>query len=219
MKNFEEAFGQLLEQQKRGAAGVRLEMLERDLTGTKKLCEILRQVFGGLEELSLEHELVSESGVKIYADVYHRTLRTVFEAHGYVAHVEKLTREKHSFEQMRIRSIMKLNLKYMPFSWDELDKKPEACIRSVYELLGRFGDGSSSAWMELPVYQREVIRCAVMHTGPFSVSDAAVWLQLSDVSSRRLLRRMVDRGLLLTEGGGPNRFHRLRLSEAAIRLL
>lgn len=154
MSAFEREFDRFLQEQMRGASGVRLEMLRKDLTGTKKLCEILYRAFGTLEDCVLEYEYLSESGIKIYADVYHRILHIVFETHGYVVHVEKLTREKHSFEQMRIRSFMNAGMKYIPFSWDELDKRPEMCTRSIYETLGRFGNPGSTGWMSLPVYER-----------------------------------------------------------------
>jgi hypothetical protein len=79
----------------------RLEMLDRDLTGTKKRLKILWEIFGSFEDLELEYELVSTSLIKIYADVFHRGLRIVFQADGFVVHAEKITREKFSFERMR----------------------------------------------------------------------------------------------------------------------
>ncbi len=213
MKKFEAAFEAFLARQKAEATGVRREMLEADLTGTKKLCETLWRVFGSFEDLELEYELVSETGVKIYVDVYHRKLRIVFEAEGYVVHVEKVSRSRHSFEQMRIRSIMKLDLKYMPFSWDELDKKPEACIRSVYEALGRFGRPDGNGWMALSVYEREIIRCGQVHSGAFTIRDVSGWLGLKPESVRKVLRSLVEKELLLMEGGSKRRFHKFRVSD------
>lgn len=133
---FEQAYHAFLERQKHLATGMRLEMLNRDLTGTKKLLEVLWAVFGKFDDMELEFEQMSTSGVKIYPDVWHRGLRIVFEAHGYVSHAEKMTREKLSFEQMRIRSFMTYPYKYVPFSWDELDKKPEMCVRRCSKFWG-----------------------------------------------------------------------------------
>ncbi len=84
MSDFERAFDRLLHDQIQDASGVRLERLQRDLTGTKKLCEILYRVFGSLDDCVLEFDYLSEAGIKIYADVYHRKLHIVFETHGYV---------------------------------------------------------------------------------------------------------------------------------------
>jgi hypothetical protein len=219
MNKFEAAFEEYLARQKAEATGMRREMLDRDLTGTKKLCEALWRVFGTFDELELEHELTSETGVKIYADVYHRKLGIAFEADGYVAHAEKITRERHSFERMRIRSIMKMNLKYMPFSWDELDKRPEACVRSIYEALGLWGSGRGGKWLSLSVHERELIRCGLAHARAFTMTEACGWLQLVPYSARKVVRGLVDKQLLNLEGGGPQRFHKLRVSPEAIRLL
>ncbi|MBW5445000.1 hypothetical protein GE107_02830 [Cohnella sp. CFH 77786] len=219
MTKFNDAFEAFLTLQKQEATGMRREMLDRDLTGTKKLCEALWQVFGSFDDLILEYEVVSETGIKIYIDVYHRVLRIAFEAEGYAVHADKITRERHSFEKMRERTFTKYDFKHMPFSWDELDKKPEACKRSVFELLGRFGDPGGGGWMELPVYEREIIRSAAVHPGPFSFSDACRWLQSGPRPVRKALSSLVDKHLLVMEGGGSKRFHKFRLSMEAVRKL
>ncbi|WP_276356177.1 hypothetical protein [Cohnella caldifontis] len=219
MNHFEEAFEAFLARQKAEATGMRREMLDRDLTGTKKLCEALWRVFGTFEDMELEYELVSETGVKIYVDVFHRKLGIAFEAEGYVVHAEKITRERHSFEQMRIRSIMKLNLKYMPFSWDELDKKPEACARSVYEALGRWGNGRDGKWMEMSVYEREILRCGLVNIGAFSMSDACRWIGLKEDATREWIRKLLDKQLLHMEGGSEKRFYRFRVADEVYRLM
>lgn len=218
MIDFESAFEAFLSEQKRSATGMRREMLDRDLTGTKKLCEVLLQAFGSFDPLMLEYELAGENGVKIYADVYHRDLRIVFEANGYDAHAEKITRDRHSFEQMRVRTFTKHRVRHLPYSWDDLDKRPEMCLRSIFEALGRFGGSAGEKWMSLTVYDRELIRCAMVHPGPFAMADACEWLQLGVSTTRRVMRKLVDNKLISTEGGGPKRFHRFRLSEEALRM-
>jgi hypothetical protein len=69
---FEEEYQDFWKEQVRGASGQRLEMLQRDLTGTKKLLEmLLKPVLGTFKGLILEHEMVSLSGTKIYGDTFH----------------------------------------------------------------------------------------------------------------------------------------------------
>jgi hypothetical protein len=81
-------------------------MLQRDLTGTKKLLEgVILPVVGTLEGLVLEYEMTSLSGVKVYGDVFHPKLRTVFEEDSFVTHAEKITRDRFSFERARARSV------------------------------------------------------------------------------------------------------------------
>lgn len=218
MDHFELAFEKLLQEQIRDAKGMRLEMLEKDLTGTKKLCEVLFRAFGTLDDLVLEHELVGESGTRIYCDVYHRGMHAVFEALGYVVHAERITRDRHSFEQMRIRSFMKAGMKFVPFSWDELDKKPEMCLRSVYELMGRFGDAGSNRWMQLSVYERELIRCAtVHHERSFGMREIKAWLGLGKEAARKQIYSLLERGFIAREGGSERRGFKYRLSDSAVK--
>ncbi|CAH1191586.1 hypothetical protein PAECIP111891_00034 [Paenibacillus allorhizoplanae] len=73
---FEKEYEIFWNKQVRQAQGQRLDMLGRDLTGTKKLLEVvLLPVLGTFEGLELEFEMISLSGVKIYGDVCHPKLR------------------------------------------------------------------------------------------------------------------------------------------------
>ncbi|WP_217597095.1 hypothetical protein [Cohnella sp. GbtcB17] len=57
-----------IEKQRKSASGQRLEMLQRDLSGTiKLLTDILLPVFGTLDGFHLEYEIVGTNGVKLYA--------------------------------------------------------------------------------------------------------------------------------------------------------
>ncbi|MBO9599509.1 MAG: hypothetical protein J7559_17005, partial [Cohnella sp.] len=65
---FEQAYAAYLEKQRREAIGMRAEMLFKELIGTKRLLEMLWPVIGGsLEEIVLEYEMTSLTGVKLYA--------------------------------------------------------------------------------------------------------------------------------------------------------
>lgn len=144
-------FDAYVEQQKRSATGQRLEMLSRDLTGTRKLLEaVLLPTLGSLDGIILEYEMVSTTGVRIYIDVFYPPLFAAFECDGFVAHGENLTRDRFSFEKMRVRTIALQGFRYLPFSYDELDKKPEACCRAVYELLGGTGVRRGRNYLNFP---------------------------------------------------------------------
>ncbi|MBB6732174.1 helix-turn-helix domain-containing protein [Cohnella zeiphila] len=207
-------FDTFLEEQKRGASGQRLEMLGRDLTGTRKLAEeVLLPVFGSLDGFVLEYELISLSGVKIYVDAFYPPLLAAFESDGFVSHAERLTRDRFSFERMRMRTVSMHGLRFVPFSYDELDKKPETCIRTVYELLGRYGSSPVSRLYELPVYEREVLRFALSRNGVFTLNEAGECLRLKRVATSRLLHRMVNQKLLLPLGKGSIRYSSFVISE------
>ncbi|CAH1199506.1 hypothetical protein PAECIP111891_01286 [Paenibacillus allorhizoplanae] len=138
---FEAEYSIFWKDQVHSASGQRLEMLGRDLTGTKKLLEgVLLPVLGTLKGLELEYEMLSLSGAKIYGDMCHPLLRIVFEEDSFVTHAEKITRDRFSFERARARSVAILGYTYFPYSRDELEKKPSFCQRNLYELIGRIGN-------------------------------------------------------------------------------
>ncbi|QGG55207.1 hypothetical protein [Paenibacillus sp. B01] len=106
------------------AKGQRLEMLERDLHGTLKLLEkAILPVFNSLDGFSLEFEFKSSYGYNYYADVYYKPLHAIFECDGFVPHAELMTRERFAWERQRSRAISLGGYRYLPFSYDELDKK------------------------------------------------------------------------------------------------
>ncbi|MDR6551222.1 hypothetical protein [Paenibacillus qinlingensis] len=115
VRSFEKQYASFWEEQVRHASGQRLEMLQRDLTGTKKLLEeLLLPVLGTLDGLVLEFEMMSLSGMKIYGDVGHPQIRTVFEEDSFVTHAEKISRDRFSFERARARSVAILGYTYFP---------------------------------------------------------------------------------------------------------
>ncbi len=217
---FEKKYEAYWKEQVRGAGGQRLEMLQRDLTGTKKLLEVLLlPVLGSFEGLVLEYEMVSLSGVKIYGDVFHPMLRTVFEEDNFVTHAEKITRDRFSFERARARSVAMHGYTYFPYSRDELEKKPDFCQRNLYELIGRIGNLDGAGLHQLPVYEREVLRFALLCNKPFRLADVNVWLQLKKETSRKVLRQLESKELVYSIGGGGTRCHEFMITEKAVSLL
>jgi hypothetical protein len=218
--DFETEYAQLLADQRRGANGQRLEMLHRDLTGTKKLLEkVIWPALKSFSGIVLEYEIVTTSGVKAYVDVFYEALWFAMEANGYVSHVETITRERYSFEQMKIRSLGGYRFTYLPYSWDELDKKPELCLRSFYEHLGNYRATDNKDFLELPVYHREVLRLLLTSPGPVYVYDIRRYLHLSSVPCRKILLEMTERHLIKPVGGGVLRYHGFDIDERGKALL
>ncbi|MCC3376101.1 hypothetical protein [Cohnella sp. REN36] len=157
MKSLEQQVDDFLEAQKEVAMGQRLEMMQGDLSGTRKLLPaVLLPVSGTFRGLTLVYEMVSLSGARISIDAFYEPLGIAFEAEGYVAHHERITRDRFSFEKMRIRTFGNCDYAFYPFSWDEMDKRPEVCRRAVCELLGRKGSVETS----------RLVRHRVHHAAP-----------------------------------------------------
>lgn len=204
---FEEAYHKFWLEQCRQASGQRLERLQKDLTGEKKLLkEVVWPVLKSFDNLTLEYEIMSISGVKIFIDVYEHPHSIGFESEGFVVHAENITRDRFMFERMRMRSMAMYGIKYVPFTWDELDKRAEVCRRTVFELLGRFNT-TSTAYTKLSVFEREILRYALKLNRPMRMSDACYCLQLGKDSARSVLRKLLDKKLIKPVGKGNKRFH------------
>lgn len=217
---FERMYEEFWKEQVRNASGQRLEMLQRDLTGTKKLLEaVLLPVLGTLNGLVLEHEMMGLSGVKIYGDAFHPVLRTVFEEENFITHAEKISRTRFSFERARARSVATLRLIYFPYSRDELEKQPDFCQQNLYELISSIGNVNEARLNQLPVYEREVLRFALILYKPFRIADACEWLQLRKEACRNVLSSLVLKGLIIPMGGGESRCHEFMISEKTVSMM
>ncbi len=195
---------------------MRREYLQKDLIGEKKmLSTVIWPVFKSFEGLTLEYELISTTGVKFFVDVFYEPLGLAFESEGFVSHAENITRERFTFERMRIRTLALYGYKYIPFSWDELDKKPDACRRSVYELIGRYNADHT----ELSVLEREVLRYVRGLNRPFRVADVCSCLQLWQQASRKIIAKLLEKQLIRHLVTGKKRVHQYVLEERALSLL
>ncbi|RJX38205.1 hypothetical protein D3P09_19255 [Paenibacillus pinisoli] len=114
---FEKQFNVFLEDQKSKASARRMEMLERDLTGTVKLLkEVIWPIFRSFDGFELEHEMKSSSGVSMFIDVFYKPYRIAFECDGFVPHAETITRKRFNFEKYRVRTMNLYGYVYIPFT-------------------------------------------------------------------------------------------------------
>jgi hypothetical protein len=117
-----------------------------------------------------------------------------------------------------VRTMVTYGYKYIPFSWDELDKKPEMCRRAVYEMLGRFSRLRSEE-SDLTVKEREILRYVVTLNRPFRLNDVRSCLQLGSVACRRVIRGLMDRKLIKPLGDSMIRNHQYILQAHAVDYL
>lgn len=88
-------------------------------------------MFRSFDGVILEYEIVTNTGVRNYIDAYYEPLHIAFEAEGYVVHAEKVTRDRFDSERNKVRSIATKRFIYFPFTWDDMDKRPEMCRKSI----------------------------------------------------------------------------------------
>jgi hypothetical protein len=135
-----------------------------------------------------------------------------------VSHAETITRDRFSFEKTKVRTSSIYGYKYMPFSWDQLDKQSDFCRRNVYELLGRLGSNGGLEMEDLTVNEREFIRYALRLNRPFRLGDVSYCLQLKSEASRGVLRKLLEKQLIRPLNPNKQRIYAYVLEDKARKL-
>ena len=117
---------------------------------------------------------------------------------------------------MRIRKMGALGILYVPFSWDELDKKPELCRASVYELLGRFSNRTS---VELSVFEKELLMTMRLLGRPFRMDDVNACLGRQAQASLQVIRKLQVKKLIQPLHDGRLRNHYYIVNNDEVRRL
>lgn len=212
---FEEQFERFVNEQKRSANTRRREMLEGDLTGTKKMFETaLWPVFKTFDGFTLEYEMRGVNGVTMFIDAFLEPLSLACESEGYVAHAEKISRDRFSFERNKIRTMALLGYIYYPFSWDELNKKPAFCQSSLYEFIGRHG---ASGQVELSAYENNVLRYVMLLPRPFRLEDVCFTLKKGYHVGRKVLKQLLEKNLIRPLYPNKQRYHEYVVVKEAVR--
>ncbi|RED60437.1 hypothetical protein [Cohnella lupini] len=214
-------YQKLLDEQKSQATGMRLVQLQQQGEGERKLLvDIIWPVRKSYKGITLEKEMITLSGVKAYVDAVDENFRFGLEAEGYVPHAETITRPRFDFEKVRVRSMVALDIKYIPFTYDEMAKKPDMCRRALYELYGRHaGNASSASYQQATIYEREVIRYALWLARSFRMDDVKTCLGKGTEFCREVLRSLIRRNLIKPHIEGLRRNHEYVLVEGASKLL
>lgn len=211
---FEKHFEVYFNEQKRMASPRRLEMLKKNLAGEIMMAKnVLFPVIGSFDDLEMEHEMISLSGIRIYGDFFYRIFRIIFECEGFVSHAEVITRDRFDFEKMRIRTCAQNSYIFYPFSWDDIDKRPEVCRRALYALLGRLGSNGGMTQFDLSLYERELLRYALRLNRPIRLEDACYCLQLGKTRCAVVLKTLHNKDLIQTFGNGIHRIHFYEVTE------
>ncbi|MFC5469266.1 hypothetical protein ACFPPD_11090 [Cohnella suwonensis] len=211
-------YEKLLERQKLTAKGARLEQLNKQSEGERKLLtEIVWPVRRSFEGIVLEKEFVTMTGTKAYIDAYDDNVRFGLEAEGFASHAENITRPRYDFEKMRIRSMGALGILYVPFSYDEMDKKPDLSRRTLFELYGKFGGGFAKdrSAAKLTLFENEVIRHAMWLARPIRLRDVSECLEIGEDTSRKIVRSLVSKGMLRPTTHSMQRTHSYELVDSA----
>ncbi|WP_168118673.1 hypothetical protein [Paenibacillus sp. HB172176] len=97
------------------------------------------------------------------------------------------------------------DLRYIPFSWDELDKKPELCRSSVYEILGRYNQLGEE--LKLSAYERVLLNQAWLLGEPFKLSNVMGWLGKGRYVCGRAIKSLKEKEWVLPVQRDRRRVH------------
>ncbi|MHA6482616.1 hypothetical protein ACX1C1_12020 [Paenibacillus sp. strain BS8-2] len=209
--SFDVHFDKFLIEQIKTASGRRLEMLKKDLVAEKKMFqEVLWPVFRTFQGFVMQYELVTFTGVTIFIDVFYAPMGIAFESEGFVAHAENITRDRFDFEKHRVRTLANKGYLYYPFTWDELNKKPDKCRTSLLELLGTMG---ASGGEQLTLYEQAVIKYATYINRPFDLRDVRVCLKRGDDVCRKVLKELQSKHYIMPLNAGRQRVHAYVLAD------
>lgn len=213
--DFDSEYEKFLEEQLQSATGRRREMLLQDLTAERKMFkEALWPAFRSFQGFIMQYELVTFTGVTIFIDAFFAPMRIAFESEGFVAHAENITRDRFDFERFRIRTLANKGILYYPFTWDELNKKPDKCRTSLFELLGTLGGGAPE---EFSLYERALITFASRVNRPIRLIDARLCLGKGEDTCRRVIRDLESKHILKPMLADRQRNHAYVLAEGAAR--
>jgi len=214
-------YERLLEEQIRTASGARLEWLSKQDEGERKLMvDVVWPVRKTFKGIVLEKEVVTLTGVLAYIDVFDENFRLGLEAEGFVVHAQNATRSRFDFERNKVRSMVAQGIHYLPFSYDEMDKRPDVCRRALYEIYGRYGSYAGVGEQAKPnLYEREIIRYALWLNRPFGMKDVEDCLLKSPDICRKAIRSLVRAGLVKPNRDNLKRNHFYVLEPAASKSL
>jgi hypothetical protein len=98
---------------------------------------------------------------------------------------------------------------YMPYSKDQLDKQPDFCRQSMYELLGKQTSIAGRKVMEeLSVSEREVIRYGLHLNRALKLEDVRYCLGCGYIKARKVINDLVEKNFVKAAGNTTQRIHK-----------
>ncbi|MEF2967605.1 transcriptional regulator [Paenibacillus sp. M1] len=132
------------------------------------------------------------------------------EIQGYGSHARDL--DVRRFKDLCMRhSLLALDgWMFLPIAYLSIKEEPKQCQQLILSFVGKFL--STDVPMDLSWAEAETLRFARRLLRPFTPSELAAHLRLSDRHTRRILHELVRRQLLIV-AGGRQRFRRYRLAD------
>ncbi|WP_391573664.1 hypothetical protein [Cohnella sp.] len=170
-------------------------------------------VVGSLDGLYPEYEFVDTHGKYIYMDYgYIRDPRlTCIECDGFGSHARDIDRNTFTRGLDRQNEISLASWNILRFSVDKLKEDPADCQRYIRRMMEEWYRQERAGLLELPLYQREIVRLAARSVNPITVEMACDSLGKKEKFVRKEVKELSEKQIL--EGvSGTRRISAYRLT-------
>ncbi|MGG1552092.1 DUF559 domain-containing protein [Paenibacillus ferrarius] len=157
---------------------------------------------GRFDDLQAEYEVSDfKDGVRYLDFAYVRgNYRVCIEIDGYGAHHRELNRWQFADQLTRQNHLILDGWKILRFAYDDIREKPRRCQQLILQMMGSwFGEGQGR--MKLSLEQKEILRIASQSSEPLVPVAVAERLGVSRIHAGKLLRSLVELGLLQPASG------------------
>ncbi|WDL99043.1 helix-turn-helix domain-containing protein [Alicyclobacillus sp. ALC3] len=126
--------------------------------------------------------------------------RLALEIDGYASHRRDATRYDHSEECRRQNALVLDGWRLLRFAYDDVHDHPEICAQMIQAVIGRWSAVDES-FSEATIGEREMLRYTAHSPRPITPKEVAEALNISVVTARRHMRKLVKMHWLEPVGG------------------
>lgn len=215
MDAFDEAYKLWLDDHLGRRSGERRRRLAEGHTHSRNfLRNIWWEAFGDFNYLHPEYEWTDLQGVRRYIDLacIRGTVRIAIEIDGYDTHTYQMSRKQFSDQWVRHMHLLLEGWLVVRISADDAHQRPELWQRMFKQLIGKYVGKPDWEKEIADPEEREIIRMAVRHGGPFKLAAVMETLNCRYRHARKKVKSLTEKEWLIPIGRGELRFHSWRLN-------
>ncbi|RKD24937.1 hypothetical protein BEP19_03620 [Ammoniphilus oxalaticus] len=213
---FDEAYSLFLKKHIRLRKGECRQRLEDGLGYAEKLflMNVWWPLFQQFQHLHPEYEVYDFKDGKRYIDfAYIRpNFKICFEIDGYGPHAKDISRWQFSDQLTRQNHLVIDGWHIIRFSVDQVQNEPRQCQQTSQLVIGRLL-GQAIDNTPLSIHEKEVVRLALSKGKSITNKEVQARLGLSDKPVRKILKDLVEKGLLSPTSRNARRIHSYQLTE------
>lgn len=201
-------------------SGERRRRLEAGHAHAEKMfaCDVWLPAVGHFEHLHPEYEIADyKDGTRFLDFAYIRyPIRLAVEIDGFWKNPSSVSRWKFSDTLMRQNHLILDGWRIIRFSYDDITEKPRMCQQLIQQFLGSWFESERTDSNRLNILESEVIRFILRSEKAASTTEIGEQLNMSTRRTRKLLKLMLEKQLLIPEGKGTTRIHNYNINKEYI---